>query len=170
MAPGAGLVKNGENGRGLRSRWYPQTLARRIREISMNRDRISYYPGDGFDLIDEYLAEEAAAFYVDPPYMKAARRLYRNWQVDHRRLFEKMACVSGSFLMSYDNASEIREMAREFGFDCRPVRMKSTHHAEMTELLISRDLNWLGSKGTTHPPASHEGPSRIQRGLLASHR
>lgn len=26
MAPGAGLVKTGENGKGLHSRWYPQTL------------------------------------------------------------------------------------------------------------------------------------------------
>lgn len=170
MAPGAGLVKNGENGRGLSSRWYPDTLARRIREISMNLDRISFYAGDGFALIHEYLAEESAAFYVDPPYMKAARRLYRNWQLDHRRLFEKMASVSGSFLMSYDNDGEIQDMAREFGFDCRPVRMKNTHHAEMTELLISRDLGWLDLNGAKHPPVSREGSSRTQKGLLASHR
>jgi DNA adenine methylase len=30
MAPGAGLVKFGESGRGLMSRWYPGTLARFI--------------------------------------------------------------------------------------------------------------------------------------------
>src|SRR2546429_844914 len=30
MAPGASLMKAGENGRGLHSRWYPETLARRI--------------------------------------------------------------------------------------------------------------------------------------------
>jgi len=28
-----------------------------------------------------------------------------------------------------------------FGFECRPLRMKNTHHAEMTELLIGRNLN-----------------------------
>jgi DNA adenine methylase len=170
MAPGAGLVKNGENGRGLSSRWYPETLARRIREITMNLERISFHTGDGFALIDEYLAEESAAFYVDPPYMKAARRLYRNWQVDHRRLFEKMAAVSGSFLMSYDNDQKIRDMAREFGFECRPVCMKNTHHTEMTELLISRDLDWLDSNGATHPPVSREEFSRTQKGLSVSRR
>lgn len=168
MAPGAGLVKNGENGRGLRSRWYPETLARRIREISMHLDRISFHAGDGFSLIDEYLADDSAAFYVDPPYMKASRRLYRNWQVDHRRLFEKMATVSGSFLMSYDNDREIQDMAREFGFDTRPVRMKNTHHAEMTELLISRDLDWLDSEAVPHPAVSREGFSRRREGSLAS--
>jgi DNA adenine methylase len=170
MAPGAGLVKNGENNRGISSRWYPETLARRIREISMNLDRMSFYAGDGFALVDEYLAEESCAFYVDPPYMKAARRLYRNWQIDHRRLFEKMAAVSGSFLMSYDNDKEIQDMAREFDFECRPVRMKNTHHAEMTELLISRDLDWLDSNGAAHPPVSRVGSSRSQKDLLVSHR
>jgi len=141
MAPGAGLVKNGENNRGISSRWYPETLARRIREISMNLDRISFHAGDGFALIDEYLAEESAAFYVDPPYMKAARRLYRNWQVDHRRLFEKMAVVSGSFLMSYDNDGEIQDMAREFGFECRPVPSAPTCSSHRNKVVISKDIN-----------------------------
>lgn len=88
----------------------------------MNLDRISFYAGDGFALVDEYIAEEHAAFYVDLPYLKAARRRYRNWQVDHRHLFEKMAAVTGSFLMSYDNNREIQDMAREFVFESRPVR------------------------------------------------
>lgn len=149
MAPGAGLVKTGENNRGLGSRWYPETLARRIREISLNLGRLSFCSSDGFALITDYLADEQAAFYVDPPYMKAARRLYRNWQIDHRLLFEKMASISGSFLMSYDNDKEIQDMAQEFGFECRPVRMKNTHHAEMTELLISRDLRWLDLNAAT---------------------
>ena len=170
MAPGAGLVKNGENNRGIRSRWYPTTLARRIREIGMNVDRMSFFNGDGFELIDEYLADEDTAFYVDPPYMKAARRLYRNWQVDHRKLFEKMASVSGAFLMSYDNDQEIQDMAREFGFQCRPVRMKNTHHAEMTELLISRDLDWLNLNGSARPQASTRAYVQNPQGSLASRR
>lgn len=170
MAPGAGLVKTGENNRGLNSRWYPETLARRIREISMNLDRLSFYAGDGFSLIDEYISEESAAFYVDPPYMKAARRLYRNWQVDHRLLFEKMEALSGSFLMSYDNDPKIRDMAEEFGFECRPVRMKNTHHAEMTELLISRDLAWLNSNRSAYPVVSRGGSSQSRKDLLASRR
>jgi DNA adenine methylase len=136
----------------------------------MNLNRISFYAGDGFALIDEYLAEGSCAFYVDPPYLRAARRLYRNWQVDHRRLFEKMATVSGTFLMSYDNDRAIQDMAREFGFECRPVRMKNTHHAEKTELLISRDLDWLDVNGAAHPPISRAGSSRTQKGLLVSHR
>jgi len=170
MAPGAGLVKTGENNRGINSRWYPETLARRIREIGMNLGRLSFFTGDGFTLIDEYLAEENVAYYVDPPYMKAARRLYRNWEIDHHRLFEKMSSISGDFLMSYDNDGKIQDMAREFGFESRPIRMKNTHHAEMTELLISRDLSWLDVNGTVQPRVSRAEFSRSQQGSLVYHR
>lgn len=170
LAPGAGFVKTGENNRGINSRWYPETLARRIREIGMNLERLSFFTGDGFALIDEYLFEENTAFYVDPPYMKAARRLYRNWQIDHRKLFEKMAAIRGVFLMSYDNDREIQDMAKEFGFQYRPVRMKNTHHTEMTELLISRDLDWLDLNGAASSQASRAMSSQRQQDLLACHR
>ncbi len=153
LAPGAGLVKTGENNRGLGSRWYPETLARRIREISMNLGKISFYGGDGFALIDEYLSDKHTAFYIDPPYMKAARRLYRNWQVDHRKLFEKMAEFSGSFLMSYDNAPEIQALAKEFGFECRPVSpvvsCRNQSHSHRNKVAVGKDFNkwWKSVNG-----------------------
>ena len=136
----------------------------------MNIGRMSFFTGDGFTLMDEYLADENVAFYVDPPYMKAARRLYRNWEIDHRKLFEKMAAVSGAFLMSYDNDGKIQDLAREFGFQCRPVRMKNTHHAEMTELLISRDLSWLDGNGSEQPQVSKVRSSRSLQDSLVYHR
>ena len=143
MAPGAGLIKSGENGRGVGSRWYPETLARRIREIGYKRDSIGFYDGDGFALIEEHLGDPDCVFFADPPYTKAARRLYRHWQFDHRKLFEKFCACRGDFLISYDNTEEIKDLAAEFGFESRPVAMKNTHHAEMTELLIGRSLEWL---------------------------
>lgn len=45
--------------------------------------------------------------------------------------------------MTYDNTPEIAALAAEFGFQAKPVAMKNTHHAKMTELLIGRDLDWL---------------------------
>jgi DNA adenine methylase len=143
LAAGAGLVKTGENGRGLKSRWYPETLARRIREINRQKDRLTFVEGDGFALIEEHRADAEAVFYIDPPYTLAARRLYTVWQIDHARLFAAMAECKGDFLMSYDNTSEIAQLARKHGFESRPVAMKNTHHAKMTELLIGRDLSWL---------------------------
>jgi DNA adenine methylase len=143
LAEGAGLIKTGENGRGLHSRWYPETLARRIREINHEKDRLTFVEGDGFELIEEHKADAEAVFYVDPPYTLAARRLYKVWQIEHSRLFAAMAGCAGDFLMSYDNTAEIVKLAKKHGFESRPIAMKNTHHAKMTELLIGKDLSWL---------------------------
>jgi DNA adenine methylase len=143
MALGAGLVKTGEGNRGIASRWYPETLARRILEINARKDRLVFVQGDGLGLIAEHADDEETAFYVDPPYTVAAKRLYTCWQVDHEALFAQMQRVRGDFLMSYDNVDEIRARASRFGFESRAIAMKNTHHQKMTELLIGRDLRWL---------------------------
>jgi DNA adenine methylase len=125
------------------SRWYPETLARRIREINLLKDRLTFVEGDGFTLLEEFTADKDGVFFIDPPYTLAARRLYSNWQIDHRGLFAAMRRCKGDFLMTYDNTPEIVGLAAEFGFKAKPVAMKNTHHAKMTELLIARDLSWL---------------------------
>lgn len=53
IAIGDDLIKESENGRGLLSRWYPETLARRIREINLLKDRLTFVEGDGFVLLEE---------------------------------------------------------------------------------------------------------------------
>lgn len=45
--------------------------------------------------------------------------------------------------MTYDEAEEVKEMARKHGFQMRLIPMKNTHHATMMELVIGRDLSWL---------------------------
>jgi DNA adenine methylase len=45
--------------------------------------------------------------------------------------------------MTYDNDERVRDLASAHGFDTRPMVMKNTHHAKMTELLIGRDLAWM---------------------------
>ena len=148
MATGAGLVKTGENGRGLASRWYPATLARRIREINQLKDRLTFVEGDGFAILEEHRNDRDAVFFIDPPYTLAAKRLYTEWRIDHRRLFSAIATCKGDFLMTYDNTPEISALAAEFGFQTRPVAMKNTHHAKMTELVIGRNLSWLSVHST----------------------
>lgn len=143
MAPGAGLVKEGEDGRGLASRWYPETLASRIRAINARKHRVNFIQGDGFKLLDEYRSDQDTVFFIDPPYTIAAKRLYHYWQIDHRELFARLSKVRGDFLITYDNTPEVVTLAQEFDFKACPVAMKNTHHAKMTELLIGRDLDWL---------------------------
>ncbi len=143
MAPGAGLMKQGENGKGLASRWYPETLKKRILDIVSIKDRVKFVEGDGLAYIRAHSRKSSAVFFVDPPYTVAGRRLYRFSNLDHRALFAMIAKVPGNFLMTYDDSSEIRKLTVEFGFDSETVAMKNTHNACMSELLVSKNLSWL---------------------------
>jgi DNA adenine methylase len=147
LAPGSGVLKHGENGKGIRSRWYPETLRKRIANILMVRDKISFRQGDGITVIREYAQAKDAIFFIDPPYTaagkKAGTRLYTHNELDHERLFSECEKVRGDFLMTYDNAPEIVAMAKRHEFRTRTISMKNTHHATMTEILIGRDFSWV---------------------------
>jgi DNA adenine methylase len=41
LAKGSGMIKNGENGKGITSRWYPKTLRDRILAINYVKDKIT---------------------------------------------------------------------------------------------------------------------------------
>ncbi len=62
LATGAGQIKSGENGRGIRSRWYPETLKRRILAIATIRDRITFIAGDGLKLLSQNAHRADAVF------------------------------------------------------------------------------------------------------------
>jgi DNA adenine methylase len=147
LAPGAGKVKHGEAGRGLASRWYPGTLRKRILSIGAIRERLTFIQGDGLEVMRQHAPNPQAVFFIDPPYTaggkRAGSRLYTHSEIDHRELFRLADKLAGDFLMTYDEAPEVRELASQFSFDVETVAMKSTHHARMRELLIGRNLAWV---------------------------
>ena len=149
LAPGAGVLKHGENGRGIKSRWYPETLSKRILEIVKHRERIQFIEGDGLQVLAGNANRDDAVFFIDPPYTaagqgkRAGTRLYTHNELDHEKLFQIASTLAGDFLMTYDNAGSVLDLARRFGFATRAVAMKNTHHAEMSELLIGRNLDWV---------------------------
>lgn len=147
MAPGSGFIKNGENGKGISSRWYPETLAKRIRDIGMVRDKIKFIEGDAFGIIETYLDDPQTVFFVDPPYTaggkRAGRRLYAHSGLDHDKLFDMFVDAKSDFLFTYDNSDDLRNMAMSRRFETKLVPMKNTHHAEMSELIIGKNLDWL---------------------------
>jgi DNA adenine methylase len=150
LAAGAAPLKYGENGKGIKSRWYPETLKNRILGIDAIRHRINFIHGDGLKVIKENQRRRDAVFFVDPPYTapgkRAGRRLYTHFDLDHEELFSLLEKCAGDFLITYDDAESVRDLAKLHGFDTELVPMKNTHHAEMMELLIGRDLDWARSK------------------------
>jgi len=146
LAEGAGMLKAGENGKGISSRWYPETLARRIHDIAGYRDRLCILSADGLEAISRHQDEPDTVFFVDPPYTtgskRAGSRLYAHSEVDHDLLFALVSKVRGDILLTYDNDPSVRALARIHGLKTKAVAMKTTHHAQMDELLIGHDLAW----------------------------
>lgn len=141
MAPGASMVKQGENGRGIASRWYPGTLARRIFAIAAMKERMAFFHGDALAWIGDYLHNPDTVFFVDPPYTaggkRAGKRLYVHNQVDHESLFGLMARAMGPVMLTYDDSTDVRALAKRHGLSVHMVPMKNTHHALLHELIIT---------------------------------
>jgi DNA adenine methylase len=142
LAKGSGLIKYGENGKGLHSRWYPQTLAKRINHIQKLKEKITFIQGNGLEI----MKENNAVFFLDPPYTaggkKAGNRLYTHHELDHELLFLNCNNIE-RFLMTYDISSEIENLANKYFFDIKKIPMKNTHNTAMKEYLISKDLKWV---------------------------
>jgi DNA adenine methylase len=141
LAKGASLLKKGENGKGLASRWYAKTLAHRIWDIWYRRNRITFIEADGLEVLRHYSDSPTCVFFVDPPYTaggkRAGARLYTHNEIDHLELFRLLGEIKGHFLATYDDAPEVLKMAEDRGFHVRRIPMKNTHHARQFELLIT---------------------------------
>ena len=156
LAEGAGLLKHGENGKGILSRWYPGTIAKRLLNIGNIAHRIDFRHDDGLKVMKEYTYSDDSVFFVDPPYTaggkKAGKRLYNHYDLDHQLLFRTCKSLKGDFLITYDNAEEVKKMARDHGFQMRLIPMTNTHHAAMEELVIGNDLSWMDAYPAVHEP------------------
>jgi DNA adenine methylase len=146
IAPGGGVLKHGEAGKGVLSRWYPETLARRIRALHAVRDRVSVIAGDGLAVMSQYQGRQDVSVFVDPPYTaggkNAGSRLYTCHSVDHQHLFAVASGLS-DVVMTYSVAPEVYALAERHHLQIKSVAMKNTHHAVMDELLIGSDLSWV---------------------------
>jgi len=161
LAEGSGFLKYGENGKGIHSRWYPGTLAKRLLNLKQVANKIDFRCDDGLKVMQEFATNQAAIFFIDPPYTaggkKAGKRLYKHYDLDHDQLFTLCETLKGDFLMTYDNAEEVKKMARCHGFQMRLIPMKNTHHATMEELVIGKDLSWMDRFPAVHEPEAKYG-------------
>jgi len=156
LAEGSGFLKYGENGKGIRSRWYPTTLAKRFANLDHVAGRIDFRCDDGLKVVQEFASHGDVVYFIDPPYTaggkKAGKRLYRHYDIDHERLFALCETLKGDFLMTYDNAEEVKILARRHGFHMRLIPMTNTHHATMEELVIGKELSWMDRFPAVHEP------------------
>lgn len=64
MTKGSGLIKTGENGKGLKSRWYPKTLRDRILAIRHIKHKLTFTKGDAFEVLERLKDDEETCFFM----------------------------------------------------------------------------------------------------------
>lgn len=142
ITKGAGFLKHGENGKGIKSRWYPQTLRNRILAIGQVSEKLKFVEGDAFDIIEQNLSNKSAYFFIDPPYTKAGKRLYTFYDIDHEKLFELTSRIQGKYMLTYDDTEQIRAWADKYNLKYKTTPMKTTHHLEKNEIIICDNFSW----------------------------
>jgi DNA adenine methylase len=142
LAKGAGWVKHGEGGKGFHSRWYPKTLRDRILALNKINSKIRFIHGDAFQILEQSQADQETYFFIDPPYTVAGKRLYTHFNINHERLFALTANLKGKFLLTYDDTPEIKRLANQYQLRYQTIPMRTTHHLEKHEIIISDNFNW----------------------------
>lgn len=142
ITKGSGVLKNGENGKGIASRWYAETLHKRITAIQSVQHKVTFTEGNAFDILKDYRKEKDFYFFIDPPYTVAGKRLYTFFDIDHEGLFAAVAKLKGKFMLTYDDTPHIRELAEKYKLPFKTVPMKTTHHLLKQEILVTDNLNW----------------------------
>jgi DNA adenine methylase len=142
IAKGSGMLKHGENGKGISSRWYAKTLYDRIRAINYIKHKIEFLQTDAFNIIEKNLSNKNAYFFIDPPYTVAGKRLYTYFNINHEKLFYLTSKIQGKFMLTYDDTVEIRALSNKYNLGFRTIPMKTTHHMEKNEMIISDNFEW----------------------------
>lgn len=142
ITKGAGMIKNGEKGKGIKSRWYPKTLHDRINAIGLVKKKIKFITGDAFKELEKIKNDKDTFSFIDPPYTMAGKRLYTHFEIEHDLLFSLASELKGKFMLTYDDTEEIRALANKYHLDFRTIPMKTTHHIKKNEIIIADNFNW----------------------------
>jgi DNA adenine methylase len=112
----SGIIKAGPIGGKLQSskykmqcRFNTERIVKRIIDLGKLNDKVKIVSSDGIDFLKNYNGsgyEKETFFYIDPPYYKAGKLLYRNYfsELDHRRLANLLAEIEAPWLVSYDES------------------------------------------------------------------
>jgi DNA adenine methylase len=155
IAGRAGILNRGERNRGPFSRWYPETLIKRIQRIKALRSKITFIAGDGLRLLYSRRNRKNDIYFIDPPYSLsqngAGRRLYSHFDIPHEELLKALRHLAGRYLVTYDANRTVEELAKSHKLTIKRIPMKNSHHTTKTELLISDNLDWV----SRHPKTGY---------------
>lgn len=96
----------------ISARFNKNTLIRKIFNLSKFNDRICISNLDVIDFISATENVKNIFYYFDPPYYRKSETLYLNHfkHEDHLRLSQNILTLEKPWILSYDNAYEIKKM------------------------------------------------------------
>lgn len=134
IADNAGFIRRGEDGRGIASRWYPETLVKRVHAIQDMAVRA--YEADGLDMLDVPASDDVAVF-LDPPYTEGGsapgRRLY-DAGVEIPDMLRRARDRRLNFLATLDANRQTVDLVRSLDLHAVMVRVG---HAKAVEMVVT---------------------------------
>ena len=120
----SGILRGGPiGGKKQTGRWnigarFPrERLAQLIELIHTYRARIHVYNLDAEAFLQTVVPDlpSKSLVYLDPPYFRNARRLYRNYyrEADHARIAEVIKTLPRQWVLTYDDCAEVRSLYLE---------------------------------------------------------
>lgn len=132
-----------QENRTLDARFNREKLAQRIRELSLLSDRVVSVTSDDWESFCDRLRRNANAFfYFDPPYFHKADALYGYYflDADHSQLRGYLGRLRNKWMLSYDDAPEVRDLYQQHAGRARTIDSTYSTHPMGGSSFVGREI------------------------------
>lgn len=168
QARGGPVGGRSQKNRTLAARFNREGLAKRILELSKHGEKVITVGGEHWhSFMLRFKRKKDQVFYLDPPFYHKADRLYCRWfeKEDHTQLRDVLRRCSAPWLLSYDDASEVRALYGELDLRARMIDSTYSTHPVGGGSFVGRELLYTNLPRLPAPgPAGteHEGLSVLK--------
>ena len=129
-------------------RFNRERLARRILELSEMRASVTVGNLGWKSFCERFAGDPASVFYLDPPYYHKAEQLYGHVfdEFGHEKLRDFLRGFDRSWLLSYDDAQEVRDLYQDVTTKARVIDNSYSTHPLGGCSFIGRELVYTNMK------------------------
>ena len=135
-------------------RFNKEKLANRILELSEYTPRVKAITNQSWLSVCKKWGQEKDTFlYLDPPFYHKAKRLYRFVfdKKEHKVLHDYLVNLKGPWILSYDNACEIRDLYDDNDLNARIIDNTYSAHPMGGNSFVGREVVYSNLKALPLP-------------------
>jgi len=145
-------------------RFNPDRLADRILQLSKLADQVTVRSENWRAFCHRYSRNRSAVFYLDPPYYHKAEQLYGRVFDDkmHKELRDYLTALKRPWLLSYDDAQEVRDLYEGVSANARVIDNTYSTHPLGGCAFVGRELMFTNMRrlpAASKASAAHVGMS-----------